>query len=133
MAKKPTLLGQLTLGVSAVAAIVVAASQMKPVYVAQAPAVQRLVTATTSWRDSAAARAPWALKDGDSATTTTQYEQDRVAFAKDLVGTGRIDSTRADSIATYAVREAYKKHLPPALVFGALLTENPTSKSKAQC
>jgi hypothetical protein len=127
---KPSLLGQLTLGVTAVAAIIVAATQVKPVYVAQAPVVQRLVTA--SWRDSAAARAPWAVQDADSAITTAQFEADRQAFADDLLRTGRIDSTRADSIATYAVREAYKKHLPPALVFGVLLTENSTFKSHAK-
>ena len=128
---KSTLLGQLTLGVTAVAAIVVASTQVKPVFVAQAPVVQRLVTA--SWRDSAAARAPWAVKDADSsAVATAQFETDRQAFANDLVGTGRIDSTRADSIATYAVREAYKKHIPPALVFGVLLTENSTFKSRAK-
>jgi len=130
MAKKPSLIGQLTLGIASVAAIVVAASQVKPVYVAQAPVVQRLVTA--SWRDSAAARAPWAIADGDSAVATAQFEHDRKAFANDLVATGRIDSTRANDIATYAVREAYKKHLPPALVFGVLLTENSTFKSKAK-
>jgi hypothetical protein len=129
MAKKSSLLGQLTLGVTAVAAIVVASSQVKPVFVSHTPVVQRLVTA--SWRDSAAARAPWALT-GDSAITTAQFENDRQAFADDLVRTGRIDSTRANSIATYAVREAYKKQIPPALVFGVLLTENSTFKSKAK-
>jgi hypothetical protein len=103
---------------------------VKPVYVGQAPVVQRLVTA--SWRDSAAARAPWALTNVDSAKTAAQFETDRKAFATDLVNTGRIDSVRANEIATYAVREAYKKDIPPALVFGVLLTENSTFKSKAK-
>jgi len=130
MAKKTSLLGQLTLGVTAVAAIVVASSQVKPVFVSHTPVVQRLVTA--SWRDSAAARAPWALSGDSAVMTTAQFETDRQAFANDLVATGRIDSTRADSIATFAVREAYRKQIPPALVFGVLLTENATFKSKAK-
>ena len=130
MAKKTSLLGQFTLGVTAVAAIVVASSQVKPVFVSHTPVVQRLVTA--SWRDSAAARAPWALSGDSAVMTTAHFEADRQAFANDLVATGRIDSTRADSIATFAVREAYKKQIPPALVFGVLLTENATFKSKAK-
>ena len=34
------------------------------------------------------------------------------------------DSARADSIAYYAVRESYVKGIPPAVVFGVMLTEN---------
>ncbi len=130
---RSTLLGQLTLAVSSVAAIIVASTQIvEPVFVGRAPVVQRLVAAT--WRDSAAARAPWALASSDSATSmaTVQFEADRQAFARDLVGTGRVDAARADSLARFAVREAYRKHVAPALVFGVLLTENSTFKSKAR-
>jgi hypothetical protein len=132
MAKaKPSLLAQLTLGVSSVAAIWFASTQIvKPVFVAQTPVVQRLAAVT--WRDTAAARAPWALADDDSSMTTARFEADRRAFAEDLVSTGRIDAERANAVATYAVREAYKKHLPPALIFGVLLTENSSFKSHAK-
>jgi hypothetical protein len=131
MAKKSSILGQLALGAAAIAAIVVATTEVKPVYVGRAPVVQRLVTAT--WRDSAAARAPWALADStDDAVHTAQFEADRKAFASDLVNTGRVDTARADSLATFAVREAYKQRIPPALVFGVLMTENATFKSKAK-
>jgi hypothetical protein len=55
---------------------------------------------------------------------TPQFEADRRAFAADLVATGRVDSLRADSIAYYAVRESYVQGIPPAVVFGVMLTEN---------
>ncbi|MEO7086199.1 MAG: transglycosylase SLT domain-containing protein [Gemmatimonadaceae bacterium] len=53
-----------------------------------------------------------------------QFSRDRQAFAADLVGTRRMDSARADSISYYAVREAYANGIPPAVVFGVMLTEN---------
>jgi hypothetical protein len=132
MAKaKSSLLGQVTLAVSSIAAIWFASTQVvRPVYVAHAPVVERLVTAT--WRDTAAARAPWALDETETALATAQFEADRKAFADDLVRTGRVDETRATKIATYAVREAYRKRVPPALIFGVLMTENATFKSSAR-
>ena len=60
------------------------------------------------------------------------FREDRLNFAKDLMRTGRIDQARADSIATYAVREAYVRHIPPALIFGVMLTENSRFVSRAQ-
>ncbi|MDB4874780.1 MAG: Lytic transglycosylase catalytic [Gemmatimonadetes bacterium] len=52
------------------------------------------------------------------------FERDRRAFAADLVKTGRMDQARADSISFYAVRESYLNGIPPAVVFGVMLTEN---------
>jgi hypothetical protein len=112
---------------------VVATTQVEPVYVGRAAVVQRLVAAT--WQDSAAARAPWALVSADSVESIlddAQFDLDRLAFARDLVLTGRVSEARADSIATYAVREAYRRRVPPALVFGVLLTENATFRSRAR-
>src|SRR5687768_10770667 len=129
--RKSSLLGQLTLGAAALAAIVVAATEVEPIYVGRAPVVQRLVSAT--WRDSAAARAPWATADSaDVAIASAQFEVDRRAFAQDLVNTGRVTPARADSLATFAVREAYRQRVPPALVFGVLMTENARFESKAR-
>ena len=129
---RSSLLGQIGLALSSVAAIWFASTQVvKPVYVAQAPVVERLAAAT--WRDTAAARAPWAVTDsGEAALASAQFEADRQAFAADLMRTGRVDETRAEKIATYAVREAYKKRVPPALIFGVLMTENATFKSHAK-
>ena len=60
-----------------------------------------------------------------------EFEQDRKAFAADLVATGHMDPARADTVAYYAVREAYLRGIPPAVVFGVMLTENSRFVSKA--
>jgi hypothetical protein len=120
--------------------MVTAATGMRPVYVGREPVVKRLVAATWERRtadDSLAtelrARAPWAfLASADSALNSEQFEADRQAFVADLVATGRVGPARAESLATFAVRESYLKRVPPALVFGVLLTENETFKSRAR-
>src|ERR1043166_2630717 len=53
-----------------------------------------------------------------------QFKADKTKFASDLVRTGRMSQARADSIAYYAVREAYVRGIPPAVIFGVMLTEN---------
>ncbi|HEY6219976.1 MAG TPA: transglycosylase SLT domain-containing protein [Gemmatimonadaceae bacterium] len=60
------------------------------------------------------------------------FERDRKAFAADLVSTGHMDPARADTVAYYAVREAYLRGIPPALIFGVMLTENSRFVSGAQ-
>src|SRR6185503_4666222 len=60
-----------------------------------------------------------------------EFERDRKAFAADLVATGHMDPARADTVAYYAVREAYLRGIPPAVVFGVMLTENSRFVSKA--
>jgi len=60
-----------------------------------------------------------------------EFERDRKAFAADLVATGHMDPSRADTVAYYAVREAYLRGIPPAVVFGVMLTENSRFVSKA--
>ena len=60
-----------------------------------------------------------------------EFERDRTAFAADLVATGHMDPARADTVAYYAVREAYLRGIPPAVVFGVMLTENSRFVSKA--
>jgi hypothetical protein len=60
-----------------------------------------------------------------------EFEVDRKAFAADLVATGHMDPARADTVAYYAVREAYLRGIPPAVVFGVMLTENSRFVSKA--
>ena len=130
-----TLLGQLALAGASVAAIVVATQVVQPVYVGRTSVAQRVAERAwvpVTWRDSAAVRAPWTVADGYAAINSAQFEADRRAFAEDLVRTGRIDASRADSIATFAVREAYRKKVPPALVFGVMLTENDEFRSSAR-
>jgi hypothetical protein len=62
---------------------------------------------------------------------TPQFQAEQRNFAADLVRTGRMSQARADSIATFAVREAYIRGIPPALIFGLMLTENATFVSRA--
>lgn len=132
-----TLTGQpLVYAGALVAAIVTAASGVRPVYVGRQPVVQRLVAAV--WADDSTggemrARAPWAfLANADSALHSEQFTQDRQAFVDDLLATGQVGEARAELLATYAVREAYMKRVPPALVFGVLMIENPTFRPRAR-
>jgi soluble lytic murein transglycosylase-like protein len=53
-----------------------------------------------------------------------KYQEEKRNFYQDLMRTGQLDSARADSIAQYAVREAYTRGISPAIVFGVMLTEN---------
>ena len=43
-----------------------------------------------------------------------------------------MSQARADSIARYAVREAFLRGIPPAVIFGIMLTENAQFVSKAR-
>jgi hypothetical protein len=63
--------------------------------------------------------------------SSPEFQKDKAAFAADLVRTGRMSQSRADSIATFAVREGYIRGIPPALIFGLMLTENATFVSRA--
>jgi hypothetical protein len=53
-----------------------------------------------------------------------KFHEEKRNFYEDLMRTKQLDSARADSIATYAVREAYLRGISPALIFGVMLTEN---------
>jgi Transglycosylase SLT domain len=53
-----------------------------------------------------------------------KFSDEKRNFYEDLMRTKQLDSARADSIATYAVREAYIRGISPALIFGVMLTEN---------
>ena len=55
---------------------------------------------------------------------TAKFREEKRNFYEDLMRTKQLDSARADSIATYAVREAYIRGISPALIFGVMLTEN---------
>ncbi len=77
-------------------------------------------------------RAPWLSLPEPLALRHPQFQRDVDAFATDLRGTGNIGSHRADSIARVAVREAYHRRIPPALVLGVMLTENDAFKPSAR-
>jgi hypothetical protein len=124
--------GQLIIGAVSVAAIVASASLTRPIFVGRATVVRQLL-GTPDLSDSAiAARAPWLTLPAASAVRTPQFLADRQAFASDLIRTGKVSSSRAWSIADVAVREAYRRRVPPALVLGVMLTENDELRSTAK-
>lgn len=106
------------------------ASQVHPVFLGQAPVAGRVLAA--AYLDSAAVRAPWLSLPEPLAMRHPQFARDVAAFASDLRLTGHIGTERADSIAQVAVREAYHRRIPPALVLGVMLTENDRFKSRAK-
>jgi soluble lytic murein transglycosylase-like protein len=69
------------------------------------------------------------LVDADSTPierfmATEKFRDEKRNFYEDLMRTRQLDSARADSIANYAVREAYIRGISPAIIFGVMLTEN---------
>jgi soluble lytic murein transglycosylase-like protein len=60
----------------------------------------------------------------DRVMATPKFLDEKRNFYEDLMRTKQLDSARADSIATYAVREAYIRGISPAIIFGVMLTEN---------
>ncbi len=86
------------------------------------PILQAVVTGKNPRRDSTTVGA---------FMSSAQFQADKQAFAADLVRTGRMKPGRADSIATFATREGYIRGIPPALIFGLMLTENATFVSRA--
>jgi hypothetical protein len=86
------------------------------------PILQAVVTGKNPRRDSA---------NVEAFMSSPQFQADKQAFAADLVRTGRMSQGRADSIATFATREGYIRGIPPALIFGLMLTENATFVSRA--
>jgi Transglycosylase SLT domain len=76
--------------------------------------------------------APWTNTPTKVALQSPAFFHDRDNFAMDLVRTGRVTPDRARSLADVAVREAYTRKIPPALVLGVMLTENDEFKSTAR-
>jgi soluble lytic murein transglycosylase-like protein len=76
--------------------------------------------------------APWSRLPFHEALATSTFLRERSAFALDLVSTGKVGFARALRLADIAVREAYRRRVPPALVLGVLLTENDELKSTAR-
>ena len=125
-----SLVQQIALGIGALATIVTTVSTVRPVYADRQPVVGRLLA--QSWRDTVYKRSPWIQDTTTAALATAQFQADQRAFAEDLLATGQVDEARADELASFAVREAYVRRVPPALVLGVMLTENRTLASTAR-
>src|SRR4051812_23875554 len=55
---------------------------------------------------------------------TPKFQEEKRNFYEDVMRLKQVDSARADSIAQFAVREAYLRGISPAIIFGVMLTEN---------
>ena len=113
-----------------VGAIVFSVNRVHPIFANQPSVAQSLRSAVPA----SAALLANTHKDTstvDQLVHSPQFETDRRNFAADLVKTGRMNQSRADSISYYAVREAYLRGIPPAVVFGVMLTENAMFVSSA--
>lgn len=107
------------------AAIIVSIRTMHPIFANQPSVFQQL----TSRAPIAAPAIRTVLTPEDTTQVgrliaKPQFQRDSAAFAAALVKTGHMDPARADSVAFYAVRESYLRGIPPAVVFGVMLTEN---------
>jgi len=117
-----------------IAAIGYTASLMKPIYAGRAPVVGEVLR-------SVAAETPppspnlisGALADSIRAIEASpEFAEQKEKFKSDLVRTGRMSPERADTVARYAVREAFLRGIPPAVIFGVMLTENAQFISRAK-
>jgi hypothetical protein len=106
--------------VGTVSAIVFSVRRTRPIFAGQQTVAARLTGAAPT----TAPATPADTSTVGRLVASPQFEADRRAFAADLVKTGRMNQARADSIAYYAVRESYVQGIPPAVVFGVMLTEN---------
>lgn len=118
-------------GVVTAAAVVYTASRVSPVFLDRHLAGRPEIPKATA-QERALLTAPWLMLSYTEALATSTFLRDRNAFALDLVETGKVDMRRALSLADVAVREAYRRKVPPALVLGVMLTENDEVKSTAR-
>lgn len=118
-------------GLSAAAALVFTANSVRPIFLDRSIAPKLSIPDATS-DEKALLHAPWARLSYTEALQTPIFLRDRSAFAVDLMGTGKVGIARALALADVAVREAYRRQVPPALVLGVMLTENDEIKSTAR-
>jgi soluble lytic murein transglycosylase-like protein len=101
--------------------IIFAVRHTRPVYASRGTVVEELRKRAPV---AAAVIAPMESSTVARLMASPKYQEEKRNFYEDLMRTGRLDSARADSIAQYAVREAYTRGISPAIVFGVMLTEN---------
>jgi soluble lytic murein transglycosylase-like protein len=129
--RSKSLRDQLIVGLASAVVLSGALASTQPIYVAKTAILQRLFARHVA-RDTIAPLAAWLTKPAAEAIRSPQFLADRQAFADDLLRTGKVHSERAWELADVAVREAYKRRVPPALVLGVMLTENDELKSTAR-
>ncbi len=112
------------IGAVSLAAIIFAVEHMHPIFADQPTVVASLTQRVPVAKALATSSVAKDTGKIGEVVNSAEFERDRAAFAADLVKTGRLSQERADSIAYYAVRESYLNAIPPAVVFGVMLTEN---------
>jgi soluble lytic murein transglycosylase-like protein len=125
------LVGDLAAIVLLVSAIVFAVNHARPIFAGQPTVVQSLTERVPMTKPILTPAAPADTGRLAALMASPQFAADSAAFSEDLVRTGRMKQERADSIAYYAVREAYQRGIPPAVIFGVMLTENAVFVSNA--
>jgi len=123
---------QISLALGSIAAIITAVSLSRPYYVVAREPVASAIVEHRYVDSLEVSRAPWLHATTEVALKTPQFLLDRELFAMDLLRTGKVTQTRARALADVAVREAYTRRVPPALVLGVMLTENDELKSSAR-
>jgi hypothetical protein len=117
--------------VGTLAAIIVGIRVTNPIFTNQPKVVESLIENAPITKAVLDTQAPRTDTLRAAIVGLPEFERDRKAFASDLVATGHMDPARADTVAYYAVREAYLRGIPPAVVFGVMLTENSRFVSSA--
>jgi soluble lytic murein transglycosylase-like protein len=107
------------------------ATRMRPIFL-DASIGDRLAIPEATESERVMRSHPWSRLPFEDAMQTSMFLRDRNAFALDLVATGKVQFARAIRLADVAVREAYRRQVPPALVLGVMLTENDELKSTAR-
>jgi hypothetical protein len=94
---------------------------MRPVYATRGTLAEELRRHAPG---VAAAVAPGDSTQLDQLMASPKFQEEKQNFFEDVMRLKQVDSARADSIAQYAVREAYVRGISPAIIFGVMLTEN---------
>ena len=100
------------------AAIIAGVRITNPIFANQADVVSTLIDEAPITKAILDTMAPVRDTLRAAIVALPEFERDRQAFAADLVATGHMDPARADTVSYYAVREAYLRGIPPAVVFG---------------
>jgi soluble lytic murein transglycosylase-like protein len=128
--RSKSLRDQLVVGLASAVVLAGALASTHPIYMAKTAIMQRLFAREAV--QPADTQAPWLTQTTAQAIRSPQFLADRQAFADDLLRTGKVYNERAWQLADVAVREAYRRRVPPALVLGVMLTENDELKSTAR-
>jgi soluble lytic murein transglycosylase-like protein len=128
--RSKSLRDQLIVGFASAVVLAGALASSQPIYVAKTAIMKRLLSRGAI--DTVTVQSAWLTQPAAEAIKSPQFLADRQAFADDLLRTGKVHRERAWELANVAVREAYLRRVPPALVLGVMLVENDELKSTAR-